>query len=226
MCEDNLTGKLAKLGFSKGVIIETIVSTYDSDGQPNAAPMGVTMESARRIAIRPYIPTLTYKNLQQQKCAVINITSNPELYYRTTFKEANPRGILPQELFENAEVVNAPKLRGADAHIEATVVNISTYESERATVHCQVKRIKAPKKLPTAYCRATTATIEAIIHATRVRALCSIKNEQEHVQKLLEMIENCSDVVNRVAPDSCYSEIMADLNKRIKKWRAESESLR
>ncbi|MGB9925707.1 MAG: DUF447 domain-containing protein [Candidatus Bathyarchaeales archaeon] len=226
MREDNLTGKLAKLGFSKGEIIETIVSTYDSDGHPNAAPMGVTMENARQISIRPYISTLTYKNLQQQKCAVINITSNPELYYRTAFKEVNQSGILPQEFFENAEVVNAPKLRGADAHIEVTVNNISPSENDRATVNCQVKLIKAPKKLPTAYCRAATATIEAIIHATRVKALCSNKNAQEHVQKLLEMIEYCNDVINRVAPTSRYSEIMADLDKRIKRWREESESLR
>ena len=33
--------KLTDLGFSKGMIFETIVSTYNPDGTPNAAPMGV-----------------------------------------------------------------------------------------------------------------------------------------------------------------------------------------
>ena len=33
--------KLVDLGFSKGTIVETIVSTYNRDGKPNAAPMGV-----------------------------------------------------------------------------------------------------------------------------------------------------------------------------------------
>ena len=221
-----MTEKIAALGFSKGIIVETIVSTYDSNGQPNAAPMGAIMENAQQIAIKPYITTLTYKNLQQQKCAVINITSNPELYYCTAFKEVNPAGILPQELFEKAETVNAPKLRTADAHVEVSVAKIDTDKGERATVHCKVTLIKSPKRLPVVYCRATAATIEAIIHATRVKALCNDKNAQEQVKALLRMIKNCNDIVNRVAPNSRYSEVMADLNERIKAWREKSESLR
>jgi hypothetical protein len=222
----DLTEKLADLGFSKGVITETIVSTYNMDGQPNAAPMGVTMENAQRIAIRPYTSTLTYMNLQLKRCAVINVTANPELYYRTAFKEANPKGKMPQEWLEKAETVDAPKLRMADAQIEVSVADISAFDAERAKVLCQVKLIKAPKVLPTVYCRASSATIEAVIHATRVKVLVNDKNEQKHVRMLLEMIKNCNDVVNRVAPNSRYSEIMADLTKRVDSWRVKSESLR
>jgi hypothetical protein len=32
--------------------------------------------------------------------------------------------------------------------------------------------------------------------------------------------------VNRVAPNSRYSEIMADLNQRVDSWRVKGESLR
>jgi hypothetical protein len=218
--------KIADLGFSKGIITETIVSTYNVDGQPNAAPMGVTMENAQRIVIRPYTSTLTYMNLQLKRCAVINVTANPELYYRTAFKEANPKGKMPHEWFEKAEIVDAPKLRMAEAHIEVSVADISSFDAERTKVLCQVKLIKAPKVLPKVYCRASSATIEAIIHATRVKILISDKNERKYVHRLLEMIKSCNDVVNRVAPNSRYSEIMADLTKRVDSWRAKSESLR
>jgi len=221
-----LTEKLAALGFSKDIITETIVSTYNVEGQPNAAPMGVTMEDTRHIAIRPYTSALTYENLQLKRCAVINVTVNPELYYRTAFKEANPKGRIPPEWLEKAETVDAPKLRMADAHIEVSVADISAFEAERVKVTCQVKQIKAPKVLPTVYCRASSAIIEAVIHATRVEVLVNDKNEQKHVRRLLETIKNCNDVVNRVAPNSRYSEIMADLTKRIDSWRAKSESLR
>jgi len=222
-----LTEKLADLGFSKGIITETIVSTYNVDDQPNAAPMGVTMENAQHVAIRPYTSTLTYMNLQLKKCAVINVTANPELYYRTAFKETNPKGKMPQEWFEKAETVDAPKLRMADAHIEVSVTDISAFDAERATALCQVKLVKAPKMLPKVYCRASSATIEAVIHATRVKVLVNNdKNEQKNVSKLLEMIKNCNDIVNRVAPNSRYSEIMTDLTKRIDSWRTKSESLR
>jgi hypothetical protein len=222
-----LTEKLADLGFSKGIITETVVSTYNVDDQPNAAPMGVTMENTQHVAIRPYTSTLTYKNLQLKRCAVINVTANPELYYRTAFKEANPKGKMPQEWFEKAETVDAPKLRMADAHIEVSVADISALDAERATALCQVKLIKAPKMLPKVYCRASSATIEAVIHATRVKVIVNNdKNEQKHVSKLLEMIKNCNDIVNRVASNSRYSEIMTDLTKRVDSWRAKSESLR
>ena len=221
-----MTEKLADLGFSKGIITENIVSTYNMDGQPNAAPMGVTMENAQHMTIKPYTSTLTYKNLQLKRCAVINVTANPELYYRTAFKEANPKGRIPQEWFEKAETVDAPKLRMADAHIEVSVAEISSFDAERATALCQVKLIQAPKALPKAYCRASSATIEAIIHATRVKILISDKNERKYVHRLLEMIKSCNDVVNRVAPKSRYAEIMADLTKRVDSWRVKSEGLR
>jgi hypothetical protein len=218
--------KLADLGFSKGIITETIVSTYNVNGQPNAAPMGVTLEKTQYIAIRPYTSTLTYKNLQLKRCAVINVTANPELYYRTAFKEANPKGKMPYEWFEKAESVDAPKLRMAEAHIEVSVADISSFDAERAKALCQVKLIKAPKVLPKVYCRASSATIEAVIHATRVKVLISDKNERKYVHRLLEMIKSCNDVVNRVAPNSRYSEIMADLAKKVDSWRVKSESLR
>jgi len=221
-----LTEKLADLGFSKGIITETIVSTDDAEGQSNAAPMGVTIKNAQHIAIRPYTSTLTYKNLQLKRCAVINVTANAELYYRTAFKETNPEGIIPQEWFEKAQTVDAPKLRMADAHIEVSVADITAFDAERATALCQVRQIQAPKALPKVYCRASSAIIEAVIHATRVQVLVNDRNEQKNVRRLLEMIKNCSDVVNRVAPNSRYSEIMTDLTKRIDLWRAKSESLR
>jgi hypothetical protein len=35
----------------------------------------------------------------------------------------------------------------------------------------------------------------------------------------LGLIENCRKVVNRVAPKSTYSAVMADLTNRINHWR-------
>jgi hypothetical protein len=222
-----MTG-IVNLGFSEGVIVETIVSTYNADGQANAAPMGVTMESPQRLVLMIYTSSSTCKNLQSKRCAVVNVTSDPEVFYRTAFKEANPNGVVPQKWFEKAEIVDAPKLRTADAHIEVAVVDIRPFDAERAKVVCEVKLVQASRGLLKAYCRALSATIEAIIHATRVKAFITHGDRQKREQalKLLEKIKECSDVVNRVAPNSRYSEIMADLNQRIDSWRAKGESLR
>jgi hypothetical protein len=220
--------KLTDLGFSKGVIVETVVSTYNLDGQPNAAPMGAIMENLQRIILRIYTSSLTYKNLQSKRCAVVNVTSNPELFYRTTFKEANPKGRMPQEWVEKAETIDAPRLRTADALIEVTVADTRPFDAERAEVSCDVKLVKASSVLPKVYCRALFATIEAIIHATRVKTFMTHgdRQKQEQASKLLERIRECNDVVNRVAPNSRYSEIMADLNQRVDSWRIKGESPR
>lgn len=220
--------KLTDLGFSKGVILETVVSTYNVDGQPNAAPMGAIMEKLQRIVLRIYTSSLTYRNIQSKRCTVVNVTSDPELFYRTAFKEANPKARMPQEWFEKAETVDAPRLRTAGAFIEATVADIRAFDGERAEVLFDVKLVKASRVLPKVYCRAVFATIEAIIHATRVKIFMihGDRQKQEQALKLLERIRECNDVVNRVAPNSRYSGIMADLNQRVDSWRVKGESLR
>ena len=212
--------KIEELGFSEGVIVETIVTTYNMDGQANAAPMGATMTSPQRVCLKIYTSSLTYKNLQSKKCGVVNVTSDVELFYRTAFKD--PDGSVPQDWFENAETVDAPKLRGADAHVEVTVADIRQFDGERVEVLCDVKLVQASSVLPRAYCRALFATVEAVVHATRVEAFIGSGNmeKREQALKLLDIIMDCNDVVNRVAPNSRYSEIMADLNQRIDSWRA------
>jgi hypothetical protein len=218
---------LCNLGFLKDKIGETIVSTYSVDGQPNAAPMGIIMKSNEQVTIRPFMSSLTYKNLQTKRCAVVNVTSNPELFYLTAFKEANPDGKLPLDLFEKAETVDAPRLRAADATVEVSVDETGSFSPERAEFLCNVQIVKASKKLPKVYCRAQFATIEAVIHATRIKSfLRGDKQEQERAFRLLELVEICQDIVERTAPNSRYSEIMADLTQRIHLWRKESESLR
>ncbi|MGD0072377.1 MAG: DUF447 domain-containing protein [Candidatus Bathyarchaeia archaeon] len=214
-----MTAKLTDLGFSKGIIAETIVSTYNMDGKPNAAPMGAIMEDEQYLIINLFNSSSTCSNIKANRCAVLNLTSNVEVFYKTAFKEANPNGKLPEEWFEQAETVNAPKLRMADAAIDVSVINMAPIGTEKTKALCSVKQISAAKSYPQAYCRAMSATVEAIIHATRVKALINYEKEQKRVIKLLELIENCNDVVNRVASHSQYSAIMADLTKRIDSWR-------
>jgi hypothetical protein len=220
--------EITDLGFSEGAIVETVVSTYNAGGQANAAPMGAIMESPQRVVLRIYTSSVTYKNLQSKRCAVVNVTSDPEVFYRTAFKEANPNGRIPQEWFGKSETVDAPRLRTADAHIEVAVADMRPFDAERTEAICQVKLVQVSGVLPKAYCRALSATIEAIIHATRVKVFIKHADRQKREQalKLLETIKDCKDIVNRVAPNSRYSEIMADLNQRIDSWRAKGESLR
>jgi hypothetical protein len=211
--------KLTDLGFSKGAIFETILSTCNPDGTADAAPMGVVMKDQHSISLNLYNSSQTCRNLKTNKCAVINLTGNIEFFYKTTFKEANPNGKLPQEWFEKEEAVNAAKLGSADASIVVSVVEMEPIGAEKTKFSCNVIQINASKIYPQVYCRATSATLEAIIHATRVKLFINQKIKQKDVTKLLELIKNSNDIVNRTAPNSMYSAFMADLMKRIDEWR-------
>lgn len=215
---------LAELGFLRKAIMETIVSTYTAEGEPNAAPMGVKTEDMQQMVIRPYISSLTYKNLEVKRCAVVNVISDPEIFHRTAFKEVNPNGKVPVEWFEKAEVVDAPRLRMADAVIEVSVLDIRSEGPERAEVVCDVKLIRAWRSVSRAYCRGAFAAMEAIIHATRVKTFL-LSGRVKEAEKLIEFIRYYYDLVNRVSPGSIYAQIVGDLIQRIKLWRAGIEGL-
>jgi hypothetical protein len=214
-----MVAKLTDLGFSKGIFAEIIVSTNNADGTPNAAPMGIILEDEQTLTMNIFTSSSTNLNLKASKCGVINLTNNIEAFYKTTFKEANPNGKLPAEWFERAKTVNAPRLCFADATIEVSVTGTESGGLERTKFVCKVTQMDAPKKYPQVYCRAMSATVEAITHATRVEAFINDENKRKQVSELLETIEHQRNLVNRVAPNSAYSAVMSDLMKRIDSWR-------
>jgi hypothetical protein len=211
--------KLTDLGFLKGIIAETVVSTYNKEGKPNAAPMGVIMEDEKHLIIYLFNSSTTSSNIKANRSAVVNLTSDIEVFYKTAFKEVNPDGKLPQTLFEKAESVNAPRLCSADASIEVSVNRMEPIGDGKTKAVFNVELIDAKQKSPQVQCRAMSQTLEAIIHATRVRALLNDHLKQKKVKHLLEMIDDCNEVVDRVAPNSSYSLVMDDLKKRVDSWR-------
>ena len=214
--------KLTDLGFLKETIAETIVSTYDCDGKPNAAPMGVTMQDEQHLIVDLFNSSQTYRNIKANRCAVVNLTGDIEFFYRSAFKEANPNGKLPVEWFKRSQLVNAPKLSLAEASIEVSVERLELTDEKgimKTRAILKVESILAAFKYPQAFSRAKSLTLESIIHATRVKVLINDKKQKTRVAKLLEVISDCHQVVNRVAPNSSYSLVMDDLTKRIESWR-------
>lgn len=111
-----------------------------------------------------------------------------------------------------------------DASVEASVAKIKSFGAGRAEITCNIESIKASRSLPKAYCRASFATIEAIIHTTRVKLFLSDggRQKREQAYRLIELIEHYNIVVNRTAPNSRCSEIMAELTQRISSWESKS----
>jgi len=218
--------KLTDLGFSKGVIVETVVSTFNEKGEPNAAPMGVIMKNQHSVSIRVYNSSLTYQNLFSRKSAVLNVTSDVEFFLKSTFKDANPEGRMPRDWFEKAETIDSPRLRKAEATIEISVEKMIPIDAEKTEALCNVKLVEVAKILPKVYCRAFSATVEALIHATRINLfLNGDEKQREKAAQLMNAFASCRETVDHVAPKSRYTEIMAYLGKKVESWRVESESL-
>jgi hypothetical protein len=61
--------------------------------------------------------------------------------------------------------------------------------------------------------------LEAITHATRVKAFINLPDKQKEASKLIDTIQNLAYVVERVAPNSDYTRVFEDLQCRIDSWR-------
>jgi len=205
---------LADLGFKKDAIYEVIVCTYNQNGFSNAAPIGVVMQNLQQLTFVVYNSAATLKNLQVCTSATLNFTDDVDVFFHTALKDA----ALPVEWFEKSDKVNAPQLKPANAIIAVTIQDFIPLDAKRTKVTCEVNSISALKIYPKAYCRAVSAVLESIIHATRIKALCNDENEQAHVAKLVNLIKICNEIVNRSAPNSHYTELMLDLQKKIDTW--------
>lgn len=208
---------LSEFGFEKNCIAETIISTYTDDREPTAAPMGVITEDLRTIILKIYRKSQTYKNLIFYKCGVINITQDPELFYRTLFKETNPNGIIPRNWFIHAENVDSPRLRNIDVCLEFRITNVEELE-DKALFTCRIEKINLVKvPFIRVYSRVYPAVIESLIHTSKLEYYLS--KDFKKAEELIRLIKHYSELVNRIAPNSSYSEIMKYVHTKIDKMR-------
>ncbi len=210
---------MSELGFIRNGIVEVILSTFDEDHKPHAAPMGASTEDMRSIILKPFKSSQTYGNLFRWRCAVANITSDPMLFYRTVFKDSNPGGELPQEWFTHAPTVNAPRMINTDVNVELLVTSIEEFE-DRVQMQCRVEVITVLNRSyhPNVYNRAGPAVIESLIHATRIEAYLNA-GEASKAEELINLVKHYHRLIEHVSPDSSYSEMMNDIWRRINLWR-------
>ena len=210
---------MSELGFIRNGIVEVIVSTFDEAHRPHAAPMGASTEDMRSIILKPFKSSQTYGNLLKWRSGVANITSDPLLFYRTVFKDANPGGELPKEWFAQAPAVDAPRMTNTDVCIELLVTDVEESE-DRAQMLCRVESTLMLNRsyLPHVYNRAAPAVIESLIHATRIESHLNA-GRPDKAEELIILVEHYRHLVDRIAPDSTYSEMMDDIWRRINLWR-------
>ncbi|MBU2559656.1 DUF447 family protein [archaeon] len=168
---------IADMGFIPGRIMEAIVTTYNSDGSPNAAPIGIYPISDTEIQMDIHEPTDTRSNLLRTGVCVVNIVFDPHLFLKCAIIGSG-KGEAENEIAKDetisAENVDAPALKEANAWIELKMQ--TSEEKTKSDMHgemkfsrvkCIVENITINKKYPIAINRGLFAAIEAAVAKSR-----------------------------------------------------------
>lgn len=143
------------------MIIETIVTTVAPDGAVNCAPMGVEWGDDA-LVLKPFLETVTFRNVQSTGAAVVNLTDDVGLFARAAI--ANPEyPVVP------AAVVRGVVLADACSWRELAVRAIDS-TPPRARIDAAVVHRGAHREF-IGFNRARHAVLEAAIYATRVHML-------------------------------------------------------
>ena len=143
------------------MIVESIFTTRDGEGNLNFSPMGVVW-GEDEIVVKPYRETTTYTNLLATGQAVVNITDDVRLFARGAIGE-------PTFPWSRARVVEGAVVDAACSWRELEVEEVDDSE-ERARMRARVVHREVRREF-VGFNRARAAVIEAAILATRTRFL-------------------------------------------------------
>jgi hypothetical protein len=151
------------------MIVETIVTTEDSEGVVHIAPFGMRADPGP-LVIAPFRPSVTLDNLEATGRAVVNFTDDVRVFAGClTGRRDWP--LLP------ATKIKGHVLEGALSHLEAEVAEVED-DPERPRFHLRVvhEETHAPFR---GFNRAQAAVIEAAILVSRLGRLPPEKIDRE-----------------------------------------------
>jgi hypothetical protein len=151
------------------VIVETIVTTVDSAGVINFAPMGVEW-GEETIVLKPFLETTTFRNLSATRVAVVNLTDDAMLFAQGAISS-------PQFPSVPARVVQGVVLEAACSWREIEVTSIDA-TPPRSRIDTRVVHRGVQREF-IGFNRARHAVLEAAILATRTHLLPAGQIRQE-----------------------------------------------
>lgn len=200
-----------KLKIIPNCIYETIFTTYNTDFEPNAAPIGVSTPDMKKIIAKLYTSSQTYRNILEKKCAVINITNDLSLFYKTTIDK---KSLDKETIFKKSKNVAAPILIPASTYIEANVESIQSIDKNRFKIIFRIVHAEIMDPCATPICRAPNLLLESIIHATRIE-IYARNGEQKKAQQLINQVKKYREIINRIAKGTNYESLMNKTWKKV-----------
>jgi hypothetical protein len=179
---------MEKLGFREGRVVEAIVTTFNKDGTPNAAPIGVRREGDR-LAVGVHQGSDTARNILREGVFCVNLVLDPYLFLKTALSGHGGEGQeLPGDHYGVCDSIPSPCLKDAEAVIEVRVADRkelirrdSLGRTKFHRFHGDIVRVNIIDPVPKGYNRALGAAIELAIELSR--------GNKKNINKYIKIME-------------------------------------
>lgn len=183
---------LESIGMKKGLLYETVVSTENENGTPNAAPIGVICKDKDEIVVYLHEGSSTVFNVKRNRNFTVNILKDPMIFVESTL------GNLSDNNFESHKA--GFYIKNADSYFIAEVTSLKDVKKEDqfGTSVTTVVKAKISKVIKNIECveplnRAIYGVIEGLVYLTRME-MVSGDTEKLYRHRMNEI----SRIVNKV----------------------------
>ncbi|MEN6329667.1 MAG: DUF447 domain-containing protein [Methanobacteriaceae archaeon] len=183
---------ITSLGLKKGQLYETIVSSRNDDGTPNAAPMGLIVKSTDEVVFYFYPGSLTATNIKRDGFFTVNILEDPLTFVDCTL------GCPPDSSFQKDG--DFYHLKSADAYFTARVIKekVGSRKDRFGATNLTIIQAQVGNVVKLVECvhplnRAIYGIVEALVNLTRME-MADQKTREIYLTRLSEI----SRLVNRV----------------------------
>lgn len=202
---------LESIGMKKGLLYETILTTRNSDGTPNAAPIGVICKNNKEIVLYLHQGSSTVHNIKENKSFIVNILKDPMIFVESTL------GDLSKNYFHQYE--NEFYIKNTDAYFIANVLNLKDVEREdnlgisiTTIVKAEVTYINKKKECVEPLNRAIYGIIEGLVYLTRMEKVSGDMEKLYH-----HRMDEITRIVNKVGGKE-HKTAMKNISKAFKKY--------
>jgi len=183
---------LESIGMERGLLYETIVTTANRDGTPNAAPIGVICKEKKEIVVYLHQGSNTVRNIKRNNRFIVNILKDPMVFVESTLDD------LPNKYFEDFK--NEFYINNSDAFFVAQVTSSKDVEKEdkfgislTTVLRAKVSDIFKNKENVEPLNRAIYGIIEGLVYLTRMEI---VSGDMEKLYR--HRMKEISRIVNKV----------------------------
>lgn len=199
---------LSEIGMDKGQQYETIITTTDKNGNPNAAPFGIRILDKDKIQLRIFEGGNSIKNIKEKEEFIVNITENPLMFTLATINT------IPEEYLTKIEKSTKRNnelfyLTNTDAYFICEVETLKTAfrennpikDTEINIIKANVVELNINNKCVKPINRALSALIESLVNYSRI-SIVDGSTQKQFIERFLESERIIKRVGNKEEKDS------------------------